>query len=66
MGGVCPFALPEDVSVYLDESLRRFETVFPAAGSAASAIELTCPELERCCGERFCRWVDLCRGWQEA
>ena len=35
-------------------------------GSAASAIELTCPELERCCGERFCRWVDLCRGWQEA
>lgn len=66
VGGVCPFALPEDVSVYLDESLRRFETVFPAVGSAASAIELTCPELERCCGERFCRWVDLCRGWQEA
>ena len=65
VGGVCPFALPEDVSVYLDESLRRFETVFPAVGSAASAIELTCPELERCCGERFCRWVDLCRGWQE-
>ena len=47
VGGVCPFALPEDVSVYLDESLRRFETVFPAVGSAASAIELTCPELER-------------------
>ena len=66
VGGVCPFALPEDVSVYLDESLRRFETVFPAVGSAASAIELTCPELERCCGDRFCRWVDLCRGWQEA
>lgn len=66
VGGVCPFALPEDVSVYLDESLRRFETVFPAVGSAASAIELTCPELERCCGERFCQWVDLCRGWQEA
>ena len=66
VGGVCPFALPENVSVYLDESLRRFETVFPAVGSAASAIELTCPELERCCGERFCRWVDLCRGWQEA
>ena len=66
VGGVCPFALPEDVSVYLDESLRRFETVFPAVGSAASAIELTCPELERCCGDRFCRWVDLCRSWQEA
>lgn len=59
VGGVCPFALPEDVSVYLDESLRQFETVFPAVGSAASAIELTCPELERCCGERFCRWVDV-------
>ena len=53
VGGVCPFALPEDVSVYLDESLRRFETVFHAVGSAASAIELPCPELERCCGERF-------------
>ena len=66
VGGVCPFALPEDVKVYLDVSMKRFETVFPAVGSAASAIELTCPELERCCGERFCRWVDLCRGWQEA
>lgn len=42
------------------------ERIGPAVGSAASAIELTCPELERCCGERFCRWVDLCRGWQEA
>ena len=66
VGGVCPFALPEDVKTYLDVSLKRFDTVFPAVGSAASAIELTCPELERCCGERFCRWVDLCRGWQEA
>ena len=42
------------------------ERIGHAVGSAASAIELTCPELERCCGERFCRWVDLCRGWQEA
>ena len=47
VGGVCPFALPEDVKVYLDVSLRRFETVFPAAGSSSSAIELTCEELER-------------------
>ena len=64
VGGVCPFALPEDVSVYLDESLRRFETVFPAVGSAASAIELTCDELERCCGRSFVQWVDVCKGWQ--
>ena len=64
-GGVCPFALPEDVKTYLDISLRRFNTVFPAVGSAASAIELTCDELERCCGENFVEWVDLCKGWQE-
>ena len=65
VGGVCPFALPADVKTYLDESLRRFDTVFPAVGSAASAIELTCDELERCCGESFVQWVDLCKGWQE-
>ncbi len=59
-GGVCPFALPEDVAVYLDESMRRFETVFPAAGSANSAIELTCDELERC-ASNFCGWVDVCK-----
>ena len=47
VGGVCPFALPENVKVYLDVSLKRFETVFPAAGSDSSAIELTCEELER-------------------
>ena len=64
-GGVCPFALPEDVKTYLDISLRRFDTVFPAVGSAASAIELTCDELERCCGENFVEWVDVCKGWQE-
>lgn len=51
VGGVCPFALPEDVKTYLDVSLKRFDTVFPAVGSAASAIELTCDELERCCGK---------------
>ncbi len=47
VGGVCPFALPENVKVYLDVSLKRFETVFPAAGSSNSAVEMTCDELER-------------------
>ena len=61
VGGVCPFALPEDVKTYLDESLRRFDAV----GSAASAIELTCDQLERCCGTNFVSWVDVCKGWQE-
>ena len=65
VGGVCPFALPEDVKTYLDRSLRRFDTVFPAVGSAASAIELTCDQLERCCGANFAGWVDVCKGWQE-
>ena len=50
---------------YLDLSLRRFDTVFPAVGSAASAIELTCDQLERCCGTNFVSWVDVCKGWQE-
>lgn len=63
VGGVCPFALPEDVKVYLDVSLRRFETVFPAAGSSSSAIELTCGELERC-SSNFVEWVDVCKAWQ--
>ena len=65
VGGVCPFALPEDVKTYLDVSLKRFETVFPAVGSAASAIELTCDELQTCCGPNFVEWVDVCKGWQE-
>ena len=64
VGGVCPFALPDDVKTYLDVSLKRFETVFPAVGSAASAIELNCDELERCCGKNFVQWVDVCKGWQ--
>ena len=64
VGGVCPFAVKEGVAVYLDESLRRFETVFPACGSSNSAIELTIPELERCA--RTTQWVDICKGWQEA
>ena len=62
-GGVCSFALPEGVKTYLDVSLRRFATVFPAAGSANSAIEMTCEELERC-SSGFAGWVDVCRGWR--
>ncbi len=65
VGGVCPFALPENVKAYLDVSLRRFETVFPAAGSDASAIELTCEELERC-ASNFAGWVDVCKPREEA
>lgn len=62
VGGVCPFAVKEGVEVWLDESLKRFETVFPACGSANSAIELTIPELERysCCTG----WVDVCKNRQ--
>ena len=63
IGGVCPFANPEGVRTYLDVSLKRFDTVFPAAGSSNSAIELTCDELEEyshCLG-----WIDVCKGWQE-
>ncbi len=61
-GGVCSFALPEGVRTYLDVSLRRFATVFPAAGSANSAVEMTCEELERY-SSGFTAWVDVCRGW---
>lgn len=62
VGGVCPFALPEDVKVYLDVSLKRFDTVFPAAGSGNSAIELTCGELEKY-SSNFHQWVDVCKSW---
>ena len=63
VGGVCPFAIKEGVQVYLDISLQRFDTVFPAAGSANSAIELTCAQLEQyACG--FQSWGDFCKGWQ--
>ena len=63
VGGVCPFALPEDVKVYLDVSLKRFETVFPAAGSSNSAVEMTCDELERY-ASNFVVWGDVCTGWR--
>ena len=60
VGGVCPFAVNDGVEVYLDESLKRFETVFPACGSSNSAIELTIPELEANC-DHFQGWVDVCK-----
>lgn len=59
VGGVCPFGINEGIKVYLDESLKRFETVFPAVGTAASAIELTIPELELVSG--YTQWVDVCK-----
>ena len=59
-GGVCSFALPENVKTYLDVSLKRFDTVFPAAGSANSAIEMTCDELEKY-SSNFVAWVDVCK-----
>ena len=60
VGGVCPFAVKEGVAVYLDESLRRFETVFPACGSSNSAIELTIPELMAYADTDA--WIDVCKG----
>ena len=62
VGGVCPFALPDGVDVYLDESLLRFETVYPAAGSASSAVRMTPQELEK--ASRSVGWVDVCKGWR--
>ena len=63
VGGVCPFALLPQVKVYLDESLKRFTTVFPACGSSNSAIELTIPELEKY--SNSLAWIDVCKGWNE-
>ena len=62
VGGVCPFALNADVTVYLDESLKRFETVFPACGSSNSAIELIIAELEKY--SFLAAWIDICKGCQ--
>ena len=60
VGGVCPFAVNDGVEVYLDESIKRFETVFPACGSSNSAIELTIEELEKY-STNFIKWVDVCK-----
>ena len=59
VGGVCPFGINENIAVYLDVSLKRFKTVFPACGSSTSAIELSLEELEKDSG--FSRWIDVCK-----
>lgn len=59
VGGVCPFAVNEGVEIYLDESLKRFETVFPACGSSNSAAEFTIPELEKY--TNYLEWIDVCK-----
>lgn len=64
IGGVCPFAIEHpNVTIYLDISLQRFSTVFPAAGSDNSAVELTCSELEEY--SHSAGWIDVCKAWQE-
>lgn len=59
VGEVCPFAIKDDVDVYLDESLKRFETVFPACGSSNSAIEMSIEELEKY--SNYKAWLDVCK-----
>lgn len=59
VGGVCPFAIKDGVTVYLDASLKKYETVFPACGSSNSAIELTIEEMEKYSGYK--EWVDVCK-----
>lgn len=63
VGGICPFDNPACARVYLDESLRRFQTIFPACGTSNSAIELTPEELFEY--SRGCGWVDVCKGWRD-
>ena len=64
VGGVCPFAVDRSrVKVYLDVSMKRFDIMYPAAGSSSSAVKLTIPELETCSG--YEEWIDVCKGWQE-
>lgn len=62
IGGVCPFGINDNVDVYLDVSLKRFNTVFPACGSSNSAIELTISQLEQY--SNSISWVDLCKNWE--
>ena len=61
IGGVCPFGLKNSIKVYLDDSMKRFDTVFPACGSSNSAIELTCEEMEKF--SKCEKWVDVCKNW---
>ena len=62
-GGVCPFVVSKETSVYLDESLKRFERVYPAAGNDHSAVDLSVEELEACVDNSG--WIDVCKGWNE-
>ncbi len=64
VGGVCPFAIPKEVPIYLDESLKRFESVYPACGTANSAIKLGVEELFEI--SRATSWVDVCKDWRDA
>lgn len=57
--GVCPFGINDDIEVYLDESLKKFDTVYPAAGNDHSAVKLTIPELEQVADANG--WVDVCK-----
>ncbi|MBS4172792.1 YbaK/EbsC family protein [Bacillus sp. FJAT-49736] len=63
VGGVCPFGLKKDLDVFLDKSLKRFTTVFPACGSSNSCIELTNNELWQYSSAKD--WIDVCKGWEE-
>ncbi|WP_411734839.1 YbaK/EbsC family protein [Paenibacillus sp. M2] len=63
IGGVCPFAIKNDASVYLDISLKRFDTMYPACGSSNSAIELTIKQLEKF--SSYSEWIDVCKGWND-
>lgn len=62
IGGVCPFANPKSIKTYLDESLKRFDTVFPACGSSNSAIELNMEDLFKY--SNALEWVDVCKDWE--
>lgn len=63
VGGVCPFAVPEEVKVFCDISLKRFQSIFPACGSSSSAIKLTCEELNKLSNN--CGWIDVCKEQQQ-
>lgn len=62
IGGVCPFGIKDGVRVFLDESLKRFDIVYPACGSSNSAVELSCDELENLSGCEA--WIDVCKNWE--
>jgi len=62
VGGVCPFGLDPEIPIFLDVSMKRFSTVFPAAGSAQSAVEMSCDALFQF--SRATGWVDVCKGWE--